>query len=113
MKIDKENDIVAYNDEDHVYIEKSTGIKCISCTTLIHKFTQPFDSAFWSCTKALEALTTPEQFASIKEELYRKKKFDDKYVTKFGIQPEVQFAVGNTAGRHHQPHFGQHLSARV
>ena len=89
MKIDKENDIVAYNDEDHVYIEKSTGIKCISCTTLIHKFTQPFDSAFWSCAKALEALTTPEQFASIKEELYRKKKFDDKYVTKFGIQPEV------------------------
>ena len=88
MKIDKENDVVAYNDAEHVYIEKSTGMKCISATSLIHKFTQPFDSAFWSCTKALEALVTPEQFASVKEELYRKKKFDDKYVTKFGIQPE-------------------------
>ena len=89
MIIDKENDVVAYNDAEHVYIEKSTGMKCVSATTLIHKFTQPFDSAFWSCAKALEALVTPEQFASVKEELYRKKKFDDKYVTKFGIQPEV------------------------
>ena len=89
MKIDKENDVIAYNDAEHKYIEKSTGMVCISATSLIHKFTQPFDSTFWSCAKALEALITPEQFASIKEELYRKKKFDDKYVTKFGIQPEV------------------------
>ena len=89
MIIDKENDVVAYNDAEHKYIEKNTGMTCVSCTTLIHKFTQPFDSAFWSCAKALEALVTPEQFASVKEELYRKKKFDDKYVTKFGIQPEV------------------------
>ena len=89
MKIDKENDVVAYNDAEHVYIEKSTGMKCISATSLIHKFTQPFDATFWSCAKALEALVTPEQFASIKDELYRKKKFDDKYVTKFNIEPEV------------------------
>lgn len=89
MKIDKENDVIAYNDAEHKYIEKSTGMICISATSLIHKFTQPFDSTFWSCAKALEALITPEQFASIKEELYRKKKFDDKYVTKFGIQPEI------------------------
>ena len=89
MKIDKENDIVAYNDAEHKYIEKNTGMVCVSATSLIHKFTQPFDATFWSCTKALEALITPEQFASVKEELYRKKKFDDKYVTKFGIQPET------------------------
>ena len=89
MKIDKENDIVAYNDAEHKYIEKNTGMVCVSATSLIHKFTQPFDATFWSCTKALEALVTPEQFASVKEELYRKKKFDDKYVTKFGIQPET------------------------
>ena len=88
MKIDKENDVVAYNDAEHKYIEKSTGMVCVSATSLIHKFTQPFDATFWSCAKALEALVTPEQFASVKEELYRKKKFDDKYVTKFGIQPE-------------------------
>ena len=89
MKIDKENDIVAYNDAEHKYIEKNTGMVCVSATSLIHKFTQPFDATFWSCAKALEALVTPEQFASVKEELYRKKKFDDKYVTKFGIQPET------------------------
>ena len=89
MKIDKENDVVAYNDAEHKYIEKNTGMVCVSATSLIHKFTQPFDATFWSCTKALEALVTPEQFASVKEELYRKKKFDDKYVTKFGIQPET------------------------
>lgn len=89
MKIDKENDIVAYNDEEHLYIEKATGMKMISATSLIHKFSQPFDSTFWSCVKALEALITSEQFASIKDELYRKKKFDDKYITKFNIQPEV------------------------
>ena len=89
MKIDKENDVVAYNDAEHKYIEKNTGMICVSATSLIHKFTQPFDATFWSCTKALEALITPEQFASVKEELYRKKKFDDKYVTKFGIQPET------------------------
>lgn len=88
MKIDKENDVVAYNDAEHKYIEKNTGMVCVSATSLIHKFTQPFDATFWSCAKALEALVTPEQFASVKEELYRKKKFDDKYVTKFGIQPE-------------------------
>lgn len=89
MKIDKENDVVAYNDEEHLYIEKATGMKCISITSLIHKFAQEFDSVFWSCTKALEALITPEEFASIKEELYRKKKFDDKYIAKFNIQPET------------------------
>ena len=89
MKIDKENDVVAYNDEEHLYIEKATGMKCISVTTIVHKFSQPFDSVFWSCAKALEALITPEEFASIKDELYRKKKFDDKYIAKFNIQPEV------------------------
>ena len=89
MKIDKENDVVAYNDEEHLYIEKATGMKCVSATTLIHHFAQPFDSVFWSCVKALEALITPEEFASIKEELYRKKKFDEKFVTKFKIQPEI------------------------
>lgn len=89
MIIDKENDHVLYNDENHLYIEKKTGLKCISVTTLIEHFSQPFDSTFWSCTKALESLITKEEFASIKDELYRKKKFDEKYIQKFNIQPEV------------------------
>ena len=89
MKIDKENEKVAYNDKDHLYIEKSTGMKCVSATTLIGLFGQPFDATFWSCTKALQSLITEEEFNSIKDELYRKKKFNDKYITKFNIQPEV------------------------
>lgn len=89
MKIDKENEYVAYNDEQHLYIEKATGMKCISVTTIVGKFGQPFDSVFWSCTKALQELITPKEFDSIKGDLYKRKKFNEKYISQFNIQPEV------------------------
>ena len=43
MKVDKENDSVQYNDKEHLYIDKKSGLKCISVTTLIEKFAQPFN----------------------------------------------------------------------
>ena len=48
LSIDKENDNVIYNDQQHVYIDKTDGSYYISVTTLIHNYTNIFDSAFWS-----------------------------------------------------------------
>ena len=46
LSIDKENDNVIYNDQQHVYIDKTDGSYYISVTTLIHNYTNIFDSAF-------------------------------------------------------------------
>lgn len=88
MKVDKENENVQYNDEQHIYIDKNSGLKCISVTTLIEKFAQPFDEHFWSSVKALEELVGTTKFAETKKKLTATKKFDAKYVVKFGIEAE-------------------------
>ena len=72
MKIDKENDYVAYNDKDHVYWIKGSDLKCISVTTLIGKYCQPFDSEFWSTYKALEKIMG-FRFKEVKGDLISKK----------------------------------------
>lgn len=55
MKIDKENDGVAFNDSAHTYWDINNLKKeYISVTTLIGSYAQPFDSDFWSKYKALE-----------------------------------------------------------
>ena len=46
LQVDKEDDNVIYNDENHCYLSKKDGSKYISVTTLIHSYTQPFDAAF-------------------------------------------------------------------
>lgn len=46
IQVDKENDDVIYNDEKHLYLDKNTGSKYTSVTTLIGAYCQPFDSAF-------------------------------------------------------------------
>lgn len=46
LQVDKENDDVIYNDEKHLYLDKNTGSKYTSVTTLIGAYCQPFDSAF-------------------------------------------------------------------
>ena len=46
LQVDKENDDVIYNDEKHLYLDKETGSKYTSVTTLIHNYCQPFDEVF-------------------------------------------------------------------
>lgn len=88
MNIDKENDVVAFNEEKHKYWIKGSDNHCISVTTLIGKYMQQFDSEFWSRAKALQALVTEMQFNTIAVELYRKKRFDLNYLTRFRVSPE-------------------------
>jgi hypothetical protein len=53
LKVDKEDELVAYNDKLHKYWSKDTNQNYISATTLIGKYSAPFDSNFWSSYKAL------------------------------------------------------------
>lgn len=46
LQVDKENDDVIYNDEKHLYLDKKTGNKYTSVTTLIHHYCQPFNENF-------------------------------------------------------------------
>jgi len=61
LSIDKENDIVNYNDLLHKYWIKKSNQSCISVTTLIHQFTV-FDEEFWSRYKAVQRLLGEDQF---------------------------------------------------
>lgn len=87
--VDKEDLKVAYNDEEHKYWVKEDNLNCISVTTLIHRFAQPFDSEFWSRYKALEALISKEEFAPIKKILNTTKKFDYTFVQKAGVDEKT------------------------
>lgn len=60
LQVDKENDEVIYNDEKHLYLDKATGAKYTSVTTLIHDYAQPFDEVWWAKYKACESLLDPE-----------------------------------------------------
>lgn len=86
VKIDKENEHVAYNDKDHMYWIKGSDLKCISVTTLVGKYCQPFDPEFWSSYKSLERLMGPE-FLKIKSEMISKKpKITSGFLKKYNIQ---------------------------
>lgn len=84
--IDKENEHVIYNDLLHEYRTKEGFKKCISVTTLIHKFTQPFDEDFWSAYKAMEALLPTDIFKDLKKSLLNTKKFNIKIIEKLNIK---------------------------
>ena len=86
MQIDKENENVMYNDEKHLYIEKSSGKKCISVTTLIEQYGQPFDATFWSSLKAFESLVPAEDFAKIKKQLYARKSFNTDLLRQYCVE---------------------------
>lgn len=76
MKIDKQNGKVAFSNDEHVYWNVDDNEKYISVTTLIHRFTQPFDKEFWSAYKALEKLIPKDSWAIEKKSLLNSKKFD-------------------------------------
>ena len=86
MKIDKQNGNIAFNDEAHVYFDVTDASKkYISVTTLIHKFAQDFDSAFWSAYKALEKLIPADNWKLEKKSLLSSKKFDKSILDLYNI----------------------------
>jgi hypothetical protein len=85
MNIDKKNGNVAYNDELHSYWNVNDNASYISVTTLIHRFTQPFDKEFWSAYKALEKLIPKDSWTIEKRSLLNTKKFDKSILDVYDI----------------------------
>lgn len=85
MKIDKKNGNVAFNNEEHCYWNVNDNEKYISVTTLIHRFTQPFDKEFWSAYKALEKLIPKDSWAMEKKSLLNTKRFDRSILDLYNI----------------------------
>lgn len=90
MKIDKQNGNVAFSEDSHTYWNVNDNEKYISVTTLIHRFTQPFDKDFWSAYKALEKLIPKDSWAVEKKSLLSSKKFDKSILDLYDIS-EVEF----------------------
>lgn len=90
MKIDKINGNVAFAEKEHVYWNVNDNEKYISVTTLIHRFTQPFDKDFWSAYKALEKLLPKDSWKIEKKSLLNTKKFDKSILDLYNI-PENDF----------------------
>ena len=85
MKIDKQNGKVAFSNDEHVYWNVEDNEKYISVTTLIHRFTQPFDKEFWSAYKALEKLLPKDSWAIEKKSLLNTKRFDRSILDLYNI----------------------------
>lgn len=77
LQIDKRNGDVKYNDEVHMYWDNDG--RYISVTTLIDRYTQPFDGDFWSSYKAVEKLLPASIFKLEKKQLLDTHKFNLKY----------------------------------
>lgn len=89
LKIDKQNENMAFNEENHVYFDVTdTKKKYISVTTMIEKFGQPFDKDFWSSYKALEKLLPTEEWAIEKKSLLNSKKFNKELLELHNISEE-------------------------
>jgi hypothetical protein len=85
MQIDKQNGNVCFNNDNHCYWNINDNEKYISVTTLIHRFTQPFDKEFWSAYKALEKLLPKDSWTIEKKSLLNTKKFDRSILNNYDI----------------------------
>ena len=88
MKIDKQNGNVCFNNDSHCYWNVNDNEKYISVTTLIHRFTQPFDKEFWSAYKALEKLIPKDSWIIEKKSLLNSKKFDKSILEVYNISED-------------------------
>lgn len=88
-KIDKENQEIFFNDKDHVYLDKKTGEKYISVTTLIHSYSPEFNESFFSKYKALEALVDPDRFSLIKSGLLNTQIWKPELLEKLNIDKNI------------------------
>ena len=87
--VDKENDNVFFNDLEHLYLDKSSGEPYISCTQLIHAYSNPFNSAFFSKYKALEALADPDHFSLVKSGLLATQVWNPELLDKLNINKQA------------------------
>lgn len=90
MKIDKQNGEVCFNEEYHKYWNTKDNRKYVSVTTLIDKFTQPFDEDFWSAYKALEKLIPADNWKIERKPLLNTHKFDSEILSIYNIS-ELDF----------------------
>lgn len=91
MEIDKVNGKVAFNEANHLYFNTDNPDNTyISVTTLIHRFTQPFDKDFWSAYKALEKLLPRDSWTIEKKSLLTSKKFNKDILEVYNIS-ELDF----------------------
>ena len=91
MQVDKKNGNICFNDESHVYFEQDDpDCRYTSVTTLIHKFSQPFDAEFKSALKALEQFLPKEIYKEEKKSLSLKKVFDRSILVAYNIS-ETEF----------------------
>lgn len=89
ISVDKENADVIYSDKNHIYLGKRDNQQYTSVTQLIHNYTQPFNSAFWSAYKACEALLSPEDFYSLKQILLKTKIWKNEYLETYDIDEKL------------------------
>ena len=87
--VDKESEDIVYFDDTHEYIDKESGVRGISVTTLIHRYSNPFDADFWSSYKALEQIMDLDTWLVLKKALLARKKFDNRYLSKFNIDESL------------------------
>ena len=87
-QVDKETEDVIYSDAKHLYLDKYDNKPYVSVTTLIHKYVNEFDSAFWSAYKACEALVEPEIFKVVKTTLLNTKRWNPTLLEKLNINEE-------------------------
>ena len=86
MEIDKRNGKIGFNSEKHLYFNIDNPTEnYISVTTLIHRYTQPFDMTFWSAYKALERLLPKESWNIEKKSLLNTKKFEKSILEVYNI----------------------------
>jgi len=91
MEIDKVNGNVGFIENTHEYFNiTNPNEKYISVTTLIHKYTQEFDSDFWSAYKALEKIMPKDIWKIEKKALLNKKKFNKELLKTYNIS-ELDF----------------------
>lgn len=89
MEIDKKNGSICFNEKEHIYWNENDNEKYISVTTLIDKFTQPFDSKFWSAYKTLEKLLPAEDWEIEKKSLLSTRKFNKEILAVYDISEDT------------------------
>lgn len=91
LKVDKQNDDVAFNDAEHIYWNtKHPNRKYTSVTTLVGFYHEKFDEYFWSRYKALEKLIDDEEFkGGTKNALLNRKQWDPKLLDLHNVDPIV------------------------
>ena len=82
----KINGNIAFTESNHKYFDITDPSKeYISVTTLIHRYTQPFDKEFWSTYKALEKLLPKDSWNIEKKSLLSTKKFNKELLDVYNI----------------------------